>query len=87
MSHAYKNPWAKPHEPQEYIRNVEPFVHAGCQIFHVLPDQWDVVKNNVCISQRAGKRSAMECAEVVEDMDTPTFEDVRERMLERFCCD
>ena len=84
MTHAYKNPWAKPHEPQEYVRNVEPFVHAGCQIFHVLPDQWDVVKNGVCIAQRAGKRGAMACAEIVDGMDTPTYKDVGARMLERF---
>ena len=84
MNHVYKNPWAKSYEPQEYALSIEPFTHRGCQIFHVLPDQWDVVKNGACISQRAGKRGAMECAEVVEDMDAPTYKDVRERMFERF---
>lgn len=84
MTHTYRNPWAKPHEPQEYTRHVAPTEHMGCQIFHVLTDQWDVVKNGECIAQRAGKRGAMECAEVVEDLDTPTYEDVRARMLERF---
>lgn len=84
MTHVYKNPWAKPHEPQEYVRNVQPFTHAGSLVFRVIPDQWDVVKNGVCIAQRAGKRGAMACAEVVEDMKTPTYDDVRARMLERF---
>ena len=84
MTHTYRNPWAKPHEPQEYIRLVEPFTHAGCQLFHVLPDQWDVVKAGVCIAQRAGRSGAMQCAEVVQDMEAPNYHDVWERMLERF---
>lgn len=81
--HKYRNPWAKPHEPQDYTRNVDPIEHKGCQIFHVLTDQWDVVKAGVCIAQRAGKSGAMQCAEVVEDMLMPTHEDVKARMLEK----
>ncbi len=84
MTHTYRNPWAKPHEPQYYIRNVEPFDHAGCQIYHALPDQWDVVKAGVCISQRTDRSGAIQCAEVVQDMEAPTYQDVRDRMLERY---
>lgn len=82
--HRYRNPWAKPSEPQEYIRHVEPFNHAGCQIYHVHPDQWDVVKSGVCIMQRSGRSGSIQCAEVVQDIEAPTFEDVRERMLEKY---
>lgn len=84
MTRTYRNPWAKPHEPQEYTRHVDPIEYMGCQIFHVLTDQWDVVKAGVCISQRAGRSGAIQCAEVVRDMEAPTYQDVRERMLEKY---
>lgn len=83
MTHTYRNPWANPHEPQEYVRNVDPVEHAGCQIYHVSTNQWDVVKAGVCISQRAGKSGAIQCAEVVQDLLMPTYEDVHERMIAR----
>ncbi len=79
MNHAYKNPWAKSHEPQEYVRNVEPYAHAGCQIFHVYPQQWDVVKGGVCIAQRTGRGGAEYVAELVSDLMFPTYQDVRDR--------
>lgn len=86
MTRTYRNPWAKPHEPQEYTRNVEPFDHAGCQIYHVLPDQWDVVKAGVCIAQRVTKSGAMYAAELVDDLLAPSFHDVRERALAETGC-
>ena len=84
MAYSYRNPWAKPYEPQEYIRNVEPFDHSGCQIYHAFPDQWDVVKSGTCIAQRAGKGGAMRCAEAVADIEAPTYEDARAMMLIRY---
>ena len=82
-THTYRNPWAKPHELQVYTRNVDPVAYKCCLLFHVCGPQWDVVKVGVCIAQRTGELGAMICAEVVEDIDAPTFEDVRSRMLER----
>lgn len=82
-THVYANPWAKPFEPQEYRRTVEPIDHAGAQIFRVCDKQYDVVKGGTCITQRAGLSGAKLAAESVADLMFPTFHDVRERMLER----
>jgi hypothetical protein len=79
--HRYRNPWAKPHEPQDYTRNVDPIEHKGCLIFHVLPDQWDVVRDGVCIAQRVSLDGAKYAAEMVRDVTAPTHEDVWERQL------
>lgn len=84
MNHAYGNPWAREYEPKHYTSNAKPVEHAGCQIFRVHPSQYDVVKSGMCIAQRVGLSGAKLCAEVVQGMDAPTFEDVRERMLARF---
>ena len=83
MTHTYRNPWAAPHEPQEYRKDVEPIEYEGCLIFHALKHQYDVVKNGVCISQRGGIDGAMKAAEVARDMANPTFEDVRHLMVLR----
>ena len=81
---SYRNPWAKDGQDQFFHTEIKPVEHAGCQLYHVFLNQWDVVKSGVCIAQRAGKIGAMQCAEVVDDLETPTFEDVRERMIEFF---
>jgi len=81
MKYHYRNPWARPEQDQFYHTDTEPFEHAGCQIFHVLKDQWDVVSAGKCIAQRAGKLGAMLCAESVTAFLLPTHEDVRTSML------
>lgn len=83
-THTFRNPWAKPTEPQDYVRNIEPVEYLGCEIFHVFPNQFDVVKSGVCISQRVGMEGAKQAAEVVSDLLFPNFDDVRKRMLERY---
>lgn len=84
MTHTYRNPWAAPHEPQEYRRDVEPIGWEGCQIFRVSKNQFDVVKNGVCIAQRGGLDGAKLASEVVRDMDNATFADVRDLMLLKY---
>jgi len=82
MTYRYRNPWAKSYEPQEYVRNCPPPVeHAECQIYHVLPDQWDVVRDGVCIAQRVSLDGAKYAAELVRDVTAPTHEDVWERQF------
>ena len=81
---AYRNPWATLHGSQTYHTDAAPIMHAGAELYHVAPKQWDVVRNGECISQRGGKIGAMIAAEVVADMLMPTFEDVRTRMFERY---
>ncbi len=83
-THTYRNPWAKPHEPQFFTRSVDPIEYKGCLIFHVLGLQWDVVKAGVCIAQRTWIEGAKQAAEDVSDLPFPNFEDVRKRMLERY---
>lgn len=70
MSHAYKNPWYTPgntaYGPAMYTTDATPFEHAGCLIYErIRRSCWDVVKDGVCQTQRAGKRGAMEGAEIV----------------------
>jgi len=81
LTYTYRNPWARMFEPQEYTRTAEPIEYRGCQIFRVLPTQWDVVKAGVCIAQRTGLEGAKACAAIVEDMESPTHDDVKERMF------
>jgi hypothetical protein len=84
VTHTYRNPWAAPHEPQEYRRDVEPIEYEGCLIFRVTKAQFDVVKNGVCIAQRGGLDGAKLASEVVMDMDNATFADVRDLMLLKY---
>jgi hypothetical protein len=80
----YTNPWAKEYEPKEYTRNIEPVEYNGCQIVKVHPTQYDLVKSGICIAQRWGLEGVKVCADVVADLLFPTFQDVRERMLEKY---
>ena len=81
--HSYRNPWSDPRYPTDYNTDAEPVMHAGCEIYHVSPQQWDVVKAGACISQRSGLDGARLAAGSVSDNPAPTFDDVRERMMER----
>jgi hypothetical protein len=72
MTHmaTYKNPWHTPgkdcYGPAMYQSDVKPFEHAGCLIYErIVGKVWDVVKDGICQTQRAGKRGAMEGAELV----------------------
>jgi hypothetical protein len=65
----YRNPWFKRNGsqgPEFYETDSKPFEHAGCLIYERIHGKcWDVVKDGVCQTQRAGKRGAMEGAELV----------------------
>jgi len=77
----YTNPWAKDNEPKIYTRNAVPVDYKDCQIVKVNSNQYDVVKSGVCIGQRGGLEGAKKIADLVKDMDNPTYEDVRERQF------
>lgn len=80
MPYTYRNPWASTSDPQDYTRNCKPPVeYAGCQLYHVFPNQWDTVKAGVCIAQRGGLEGAKHAADLVADLMFPTYQDVRER--------
>ncbi len=65
----YKNPWHNPKDnrygPAFYQTDATPTKHAGCEIYHRTPSTWDVVKNGVCVTQRAGFNGAKQAAEEV----------------------
>lgn len=79
MEYRYRNPWAKPTDTAEYVRQVAPVEYNGFLLFHVYPQQWDTVKNGVCIAQRITRSGAEHAADLVTDLLFPTFEDVRAR--------
>lgn len=60
--HTYKNPWHKPRQPMygpaHYRCDAAPIEYRGFQIYRRLPECFDVVKNGVCIHQRAGLNGA-----------------------------
>ncbi len=83
MEYRYLTPWARAGENPEYTRLTPPIEYHGCQIYRVHQAQFDVVKAGVCISQRGSLAGAKKCADVVIDLEKPSFVDVRIRMLER----
>lgn len=83
MAYRYKNPWAGPTDPIDYSTLVDPVEFAGCQLFHVLPKQWDVVKSGACIAQRVTKEAAERAASLVSDLLFPSYDDVRDRMFSK----
>ena len=63
MSATYRNPWHKPgnpsYGPAEYQTDAKPVQYGGCLIYQRIPGHcWDVVKDGVCLTQRAGPRGA-----------------------------
>ena len=59
----YKNSWHKPSQPmygpEFYETDAKPVEVNGCQIYQRIHGQvWDVVKDGVCLTQRAGPRGA-----------------------------
>jgi hypothetical protein len=84
LTYRYRNPWAKDCWPQEYVRTCPPPVeYACCQLYHVFPKQWDTVKAGVCIAQRVGLEGAKEAADLVADLQNPTYRDVWDRQWNR----
>lgn len=65
----YRNPWHRPAKigPASYTTEATPIEHGGYLIFErVAGHVWDVVKDGVCITQRAGLNGAKTA---IEDMN------------------
>ena len=63
MSARYRNPWHTPGKPEygppEYTTGVKPTEYRGYLIYQRISGHvWDVVKDGVCITQRAGINGA-----------------------------
>lgn len=71
MCASYKNPWHKPgkseYGPQFYTTDARPTHYKGYLIYHVKPNQYDVVKDGACVSQRAGPRGARDFIDGLEE--------------------
>jgi hypothetical protein len=66
----YRNPWHEPRDPRygpaEYETDARPVKHAGCLIYERIRGHcWDVVKDGVCRTQRAGPAGAREAAAAI----------------------
>lgn len=63
----YRNPWHRPEDrnngPEFFETDARPRMVAGLAIYKRLPNCWDIVRDGVCICQRAGPRGAKEAAE------------------------
>lgn len=68
MSHyRYRNPWfteGKPHYgPEFFTTDAKPIEYRGFQIFQRVKGTWDLVKDGVCLTQRAGRNGPRHCAD------------------------
>ncbi len=58
----YRNPWHKPGKPEygppSYATHVAPEEYKGYLIYHRISCVFDVVKDGVCVTQRAGPNGA-----------------------------
>ena len=58
MITTYANPWHNPlatqYGPAEYRTEVSPTQYRGCLIYQRIAGSWDVVRDGVCLTQRAG---------------------------------
>lgn len=60
----YKNPWFKgvgkpEYGPEVYTTSVKPFEYRGYKVYErIIGRVWDVVKDNVCVTQMAGPDGA-----------------------------
>lgn len=63
MTAQYKNPWHKQRDiysgPEIFTTEAKPKEYKGYLIYHVKKDQYDVVKDGVCVSQLAGPNGAI----------------------------
>lgn len=69
---SYTNHWHNPlnaiYGPAVYVTDAKPVLHAGCELYERIPGPvgrcvWDVVRDGVCIHQRAGLNGAKRAAE------------------------
>lgn len=69
-AHEYANPWHKPHGkgygPDVYRTDAKPREYRGYLIFERIPAVcWDVVKDGVCVTQRAGLNGAKRAIDAI----------------------
>lgn len=69
--HKYRNPWHRPGVrgtgPEIYSTPATPKKYRGFLIFSRVPRVWDVVKDSVCIGQRAGVNGAKRLIDLIHD--------------------
>lgn len=60
----YRNPWHRSGEPEFYETTTKPVEYRGFQIFHRFGG-WELVKDGVCLTQRAGKNGPRNLADAL----------------------
>lgn len=58
-AYTYRNPWHRPDKPhygpEFYSTDAKPVEYRGFQIFQRVKGTWELVKDGVCLTQRAGR--------------------------------
>ncbi len=82
----YINPWYNPEEPEYkrigprlYTVRSTPKIYRGCLIYRISKEWFDVVKDGVCLTQRAGPNGARQAIDKMLDDPTDWFS---EKMIE-----
>lgn len=67
ITHRYLNPWSADPvaKPEYFTAAVKPIDYRGFQIFHRLPKSYELVKDGVCLTQRAGGGSLKALADAL----------------------
>lgn len=72
MKYNYRNPWWDPdkggHGPALFETDAEPVEYRGFKIFHRYKGCWELVLNDVCLTQRAGKRGCYSLADALSGL-------------------
>ena len=77
MTTTYRNPWHNgrnnDYGPAFYSTEAKPTEYRGFLIYHANPKGWDIVKDGVCISQRAGFDGAKRFIDKIYDDPSDCF--------------
>lgn len=68
MTATYRNPWfttSGNYGPEFYKTDAKPVEYRGFQIFQRIPGAWELVKDGVCLTQRAGKQGPRNLADAL----------------------
>lgn len=68
-AYSYRNPWFTPGKAwmgaEFYATDTKPIEYRGFQIFHRHDAVWELVKDGVCLTQRAGKNGPRNLADAL----------------------
>jgi hypothetical protein len=84
-THRYRNPWhdGLQYGPEFYETAAKPTEYRGFLIFNRFKGSWELVKDGVCLTQRAGKNGPRILADALcgDDSDDCPFNVERARVI------